>query len=206
MIRKAPFLAAALGLIVAGRGAAAPDLNPAAVPAGHYELDPAHASITARVLHMGLSRFTLRFDKVTASYDYDPSHPQASQVRAEIAATSLDTGSPGDSRRFADLFLDSGAHPTVTFISSRIIPTDASHGQVEGALTLAGVTRPVVLDVTYNGTEAEIVGGRRMGFSATAHIKRSDFGQTTLSAFVGDQVDLDLELEFVRRGPVAPHP
>ena len=195
-----------LGLVLANAACTAPNPDPAAAPGGHYELDPAHASVTARVLHMGLSRYTLRFDKLAASYDYDPAQPEATRVTATIEARSLDTGDKADSARFSDLFLDADAHPIIRFVSTGMTRSDPDHGKLDGLLTLAGVTRPISLDVTYNGTEAEIVGGRRMGFSARATIRRSDFGAAPLRAFVGNEVDLDLELEFVRRGDAAPAP
>jgi polyisoprenoid-binding protein YceI len=71
-------------------------------------------------------------------------------------------------------------------------------GAVAGNLTFRGVTRPVTLDVTYNGTSSGLIGGRRMGFSATTVIKRSDFGSTAWQNAVGDDVRLVIETEFAR--------
>ena len=186
-------------LFVGAPALAAPSLNPADAPAGHYELDPAHASLIARVRHMGLSNYTLRFDRIAASYDYDPAHPTASKVTASIDAHSLDVGDKGVSARFADLFLGSDTHPAITFTSTDITTTDADHGTLTGDLTFNGVTRPVTLDLTYDGTEAGLIGGRRMGFSATGTIQRSAFGSTALKGAVGDEVELVLELEFKRK-------
>jgi polyisoprenoid-binding protein YceI len=179
--------------------AAAPSLNPADAPAGHYELDPRHASVTARVLHLGLSHYTARLDQISGGYDYDPANPTASKIAVAIDAHSLDVGDPGVSKQFAGEFLDADHNPQITFTSTSIQPTDPGHGVVIGDLTFRGVTKPVVLTVTYNGTESGMIGGRRMGFSATAMIKRSDFGSTAWQGPVGDDVQLTIEAEFARK-------
>jgi polyisoprenoid-binding protein YceI len=178
---------------------AEPSLDPAQAPAGHYVLDPRHASVTARVLHMGLSHFTMRLDHVEASYDYDPAQPTASKIAVTIDAHSLDVGDPGVSKQFAGEFLDADQHPQITFNSTAIQSTGPGHGVMNGDLTFRGVTKPVALDVIYNGTESGMIGGRRMGFSATAVIKRSDFGSSAWQGAVGDDVQLVIEAEFARK-------
>ena len=192
--------AAGLALaVLSGSVGAAPSLDPAKASAGHYALDRRHASVVARVRHMGLSLYTMRFNKVEGDYDYDPAQPLASKIAVVVDAQSLDTGDNGINARFASGFLDSDHNPTITFKSTSIQTTDPVHGTVTGDLTLRGVTQPVTLDVTYDGAEAGLIGGRRMGFSATTTIKRSLFGSTAWRAFVGDDVQLIIEAEFVRQ-------
>ena len=185
-------------LASASSGLAAPALDPASAPGGRYVLDPRHASLIVRVRHMGLSEYTMRFDKIDASYLYDPAHPEASKVTVSVAADSLDTGDAAVSRQFAGEFLGAKADPTITFVSTTIQTVDADHGTMTGDLTLHGVTRPVTLQVTFDGTEASLIGGRRMGFSATGMIKRSEFGSTAWQGPVGDEVQIVIEAEFVR--------
>ena len=72
-------------------------------------------------------------------------------------------------------------------------------GTVTGDLTFRGVTKPVTLQVTFNGTGPGLLGGHRMGFSATTDIKRSDFGSHQYEGMVGDDVHLDIEVEFQRK-------
>lgn len=194
-----PFAVAALLIVAQPALAAAPSTNPADAPAGHYVLDPRHASVTARVLHMGLSHFTMRFDHVEASYDYDPARPLASKIAVTIDPHSLDVGDVGVSKQFAGEFLGADQYPQITFASTAIQSAEAGHGTVTGDLTFHGVTKPVVLDVTYNGTESGMIGGRRMGFSATAVIERSEFGSTAWKDAVGDEVQLVIEAEFARK-------
>ena len=71
---------------------------------------------------------------------------------------------------------------------------------MSGDLTFHGVTKPVVLDVTFNGVGPGILGaGTRLGFSGTTHLKRSEFGVTAMSQFAGDDLDLIFEVEFVKK-------
>ena len=197
-MRPNPFCLALL-VLAAPIAVAAPSLNPIDAPAGHYELDPRHGSVTARVRHMGLSHYTMRFDRVSAGYDYDPVHPEAAKIMVAIDAGSLDVGDAGISKKFAGEFLDADKNPQITFNSTAITDSGDGHGAMTGDLTFRGVTKPITLAVTYNGTSAELIGGRRMGFSATGAFKRSDFGSTAWRGPVGDDIDLAIEAEFVRK-------
>lgn len=193
----------ALAAVIAATGPvcalAAPSIDPAQAPAGHYVLDPRHASVTARVRHMGLSNFTMRFDQIAADYDYDPAHPQASKIAVTIDAHSLDTGNEAVSKQFANEFLGADQNPQITFSGTLIQPADVNHGTVTGDLTFHGVTRPVTLNVTYDGFVSGMIGGQRMGFSATTTIRRSDFGSKAWENAVGDDVELVIEAEFARK-------
>lgn len=194
-------VALALLLLTAPLAAAAPTTDPAAMPAGTYVVDKKHASLVVRVQHMGLAAYTMRFTGLDARYDWDPASPQTARVEATIAAASLDTGEAKYNGEFAEKFLDAGANPTIRFVSTSIVQTSPGKGTMTGDLTLRGVTKPVTLDVTFNGYASGIA-GQRSGFSAKGVIKRSEFGSTFLLnpplAIVGDEVELILELEFVK--------
>lgn len=190
-------------LMVGGMAEAAPkpaSTDPGEAPAGLYVLDKTHASLTARVSHMGLSSYTMRFDGVEAQFNYDPANPEASQIVATVDANSMDVGQPKLERDFARTFLDADNHPKITFNATQI-QRDGAHGTVTGDLTLRGVTLPVTLAVTFNGCGPGFLGlgGYRMGFSATGDIKRSDFGSKQWLSVVGDDVHLVIEAEFVRK-------
>lgn len=192
----------ALVLMSAPMALAAPSTDPARMPAGTWVMDKTHASLVARVRHMGLSYYTVRFTDFDAAYVYDPEAPAASKVTATFQAASLDTGNAKFDGDFADKFLDADANPTITFVSTAITPGEGNIGTMTGDLTFRGVTKPVTLDVTFRGY-ASGIGGQRSGFSARGAIMRSEFGSTFLLnpplAMVGDEVELILELEFVKK-------
>lgn len=201
MIRKA-IAAVAFSFGLAGAALANPvTTDPAAVPKGGYMLDKRHASLLVKVPHMGgFSRFTMRFDRLDGGFDYDPANWAATRVTITVDPTSIDTGLPDFDKTIAGpSYFDSARYPAITFVSNKVEGADGK-GTVSGDLTFHGVTRPVVLDVTFNGAGPGMLGaGTRMGFSGIAHIKRSDFGVNAMSQFAGDNLDLVFEVEFVKK-------
>lgn len=187
---------AVLALLAPAAAHAAPNADPAAMPAGQYVIDKTHASIIGRVGHHGFSAYTFRFDRFDASYSYDPKAPTAAKLTVTIDLTSMNTGLAKADEEFPKKFLASDKFPTATFVSRTISPSTGGKGQVLGDLTLGGVTKPVTLDVAYNGYGAGAGGGLRSGFSATTTIKRSDFGLGVLTQMIGDEVSLAIEAEF----------
>jgi polyisoprenoid-binding protein YceI len=173
-----------------------------AFPGGHYVLDPKHASVVARVKHMGVSLYTLRFDTMDASFDYDPSRPEDTKLTAHVDPASLDVGADY-SKQFAKEFLSAGSFPTATFTSTRLSTPGDGTGTMTGDLTLMGVTKPVTFNVSFIGAGHEPLppplGRRAAGFEATATIKRSDFGSNYVQGMVGDEVTLQIEAEFEKK-------
>jgi len=204
MPRNALIAALAFAMLAASPALSEPkpaSTDPAAAPAGHYVLDRTHASLLAKVSHMGLSFYTMRFNRFDARYDFDPASPAASKIEVTIDANSLDVGDDAIGRQFARQFLGADKHPQITFTSAGVQATEPGHGTLAGDLTLNGVTRPVTLDVTFNGSGLGLfgIGGYRMGFSAVGDIKRSEFGSKAWEGLVGDNVRLLIEVEFVRK-------
>ncbi|HRH92659.1 MAG TPA: YceI family protein [Agitococcus sp.] len=178
---------------------AAPDANPANMPAGSYVLEKTHASINAKVMHHGYAFYHFRFDKFDASYDYDPKNPTASKVVVTVDTKSMNTGYAKADEKFPVEFLAADKHPTATFKSNKITITQGNKGTMTGDLTLGGVTKPVTLDVVFNGAGKDMWGAMRSGFSATTTIKRSEFGLTKYVPAIGDEVALAIEVEFVKK-------
>ncbi len=171
--------------------------DPAKVPAGVYVLDRHHASLTARIAHMGgFSRFTLRFNGLDGAFTYDPANWQATKVTVTVDPRSVDTGNPPFDKQIAGYF-QADKYPTITFVSTALAGGPDGKGTLTGDLTFHGVTKSVTLDVTFNGVGHGITPlGTRMGFSGQGRIKRSDFGVTNVSQYAGDDIDLTLEVEF----------
>jgi len=186
----------------------APAAAAQAPPAGQYLLDKGHASLLFRVNHLGFSSYTTRFSRFDAQLSFDPANLAASKVVTTIDAASVElenappacTGIVGGPQ-----FLDTAKFPEITFRSERVQVRGPNSMEVLGNLTLHGITRPMVLDATFNGGYAGHPGDdphARVGFSAHGSLKRSDFGMTFAlpapgSAFgVGDTIDISIEVEF----------
>ena len=174
------------------------------LPAGAYQLEKPHGSLTFRVKHLGLSYYTARFADFDATLDFDPKTPAASRVKAIINPLSVRTDNaadPGWDKRIGQDMMKGADFPQIVFASTAIETTGPSTGKVTGDLTLAGVTKPVTLDVTYNGAmaSAALYAGRpAVGFSARGTLLRSAFGLTRYAEFVGDEVEIIIEAEFTR--------
>jgi len=194
-------LALALATGLTGAALANPSTqDPAKVPAGNYVLDKKHASLTARILHMGFSHYTLRFDGLDGSFTYDPANWQATKVSFTVDPKSVDTNDPAFNKQIAGYF-EADKYPAITFVSTGVQGQDGK-GAVTGDLTFRGVTRPVTLDVTFAGAGHGVVPvGARLGFSGSTRIKRSDFGLTNaiLDKYTGDDVEVIFEVEFEKK-------
>lgn len=175
------------------------------VPAGTYKLDPRHASLTWKVSHMGLSNYTARFSKLEGTLVFDPKDPAKSSVTATVdpASVRTDHATPKDfdqELREDPRFFKVAKFPEIKFVSTKVETTGDKTGRITGDLTFMGVTKPVTLDATFNGSfkEHPMTKKPALGFSATGKVKRSEFGLDALVPFVGDDVSLSIEAEFLQ--------
>jgi polyisoprenoid-binding protein YceI len=181
----------------------APALAKPSAPVGTYKLDSDHTQIVFEIRHMGISTFFGRFGKISGAVNFDQAAPEKGALDVTIDMHDIETHLPGlDSVVANDLF-QADKFPTATFTATKIEKRSDNTGVVTGDLTIAGVTRPVVLNVTFNGGRGsgEPMQPYRIGFDATATLKRSDFGLTHViwTGFVADDVQLLIEAEAVRK-------
>ncbi len=173
------------------------------VTAGHYELDDTHAYVTFSYSHMGLSNPQLHFADLEGELELDGGNMSTSSVNIVIDAASIDSGVPElDEELRSPDFFDVASHPQMTFASTSYAETSPNTGVLTGDLTVLGMTRPVTLDVTINSAAMNrMVRKDMIGFSATGVVKRSDFGLTAYDQFVGDDLRLNVQVEFVKADP-----
>ena len=177
-----------------------PVLDVAAAPEGAYVLDPTHTSVNWSLSHSGLSFYTARFDEISGALDFDPNAPTSSRLDVRINPKSVSTGDTEWDETLATdgKYFDGDSYPEIRFTSTSAVTTAATTGKITGNLTLRGITKPVVLDVTYNGAGKSFGNpGATLGFSAVGKINRSDWGMDYLTSFgIGDEVTLRIEAEF----------
>jgi len=177
-----------------------PVVAPTAAPAGNYVLDPTHASVTWSLSHAGLSNYTARFDTISGALNFNPDTPQNSTVDIRIDPKSVNTGLPKFNEEIATSgnYFDANKFPEIKFVSTDIKLTGEATGLITGDLTVKGVTKPVTLDVTFNGAGKSFGNpGKTLGFSATTKFLRSDYNMSHLVAFgIGDEITLRIETEF----------
>lgn len=174
--------------------------------AGVYKTDPRHAYITFSYDHQGYSKPWLRWRSWSGELNWNPASPDQSSIAVDIDAASADSGVAefDDHLRSADFF-DAANHPKISFRSTSVALTGGAAGTVTGDLTIKGVTRPVTLDVTINKAASDdFAKAYKLGFSAKGVVKRSDFGVDKYVPFVGDDVTVVIEVEFVMPRPESP--
>ena len=169
-----------------------------AMPAGTYQLDPNHTSITFKINHLGFSRYTGRFDKMEATLNFDGNTPEKSALNVTIYPNSIDTNNAKlEEELRGDKFFDVIKYPRATFQSTAIQRTGPSTAKVTGDFTFMGATHSLTLDVVAIGAGIRPMDQKKvLGFSASGSFKRSDYGLQNLLPLVGDDVTLEIEAEF----------
>jgi polyisoprenoid-binding protein YceI len=170
-----------------------------------YELDPAHTTVAFLVEHIGYAKTLGQFLRASGSYTFDDESGTLSSVRIAVATDSVDTHHEARDRHLkSGDFLDSGAHPEMTFTADGARRTGERTFAVTGELMLLGAARPLTLEATVNKAAPYPLGDRAevMGVSARGTLKRSEFGMTygVADELVGDEVEIVIELE-ARREP-----
>jgi len=170
---------------------------------GIWTLDKAHTKIGFTARHLMVTKVRGHFDAFDARIEV-ADDLAASTVEVNLDASSITTGAPDRDGhlRSAD-FLDVEKHPQLKFVS-----TDISHRgevwKVTGDLTIRDVTRPITLDVTYEGTATDPWGKEHVGFSATAEMTRADWDLTWNAQLEGGgwlvskEVVLEIEGQLIR--------
>jgi polyisoprenoid-binding protein YceI len=177
---------------------------PAAGTRTEWKLDPTHTLVEFSAKHLMITTVKGRISDVEGSIFIDEQNPENSSVEATLNAASIDTrtNQRDEHLRSAD-FLDVEKYPRITFKSTRI-EGDRSEFKLTGDLTIRDVTRPITLDVQFEGQTKDPWGGERAGFSAHGKIDRRDFGLTwnvlleTGGLTVGNEIKINIEVEAVK--------
>ena len=167
-----------------------------AAQAAKYDIDARHTQVFFTYNHFGYSNISGRFTEVTGTFDFDAKDPTKSSIEVQLPISSVSTGvvKMDEHLRSPDMF-DEAQFPTASFKSTKVTSAGGNKLKVAGDLTIHGVTRPVVFDVTVNST-APKRDTPAAGFDAATTIKRSEWGLTAGAPYVGDDVQILIEAEF----------
>ena len=172
---------------------------------GTFVLDKSHTQVGFVARHLMVSKVRGRFT------DYEGTivvadDPAASSVEVIIQAASINTNDEGrDNHVRTNAFLSVAQFPTLTFRSTKVDLGSNGDWKVNGDMTVRGVTRPIVLDVEFEGVIQDPWGNQRLGFTASGEIDRNDFGVSFNAALetggfvVSPKVKLEIEAEAVRQ-------
>ena len=168
-----------------------------------YALDPVHTRVMFAISHAGFSNAIGTVSGSTGTVVFDPDDWSRARVDVRVPIARIDLGDADwNKATLAKSLLDAEGHPEARFVSTRVEPVDATHAKVHGDLSLRGVTRGVVLDVTLNAAKRHPMPPfrRTVGFSATTTLSRADFGITAWKSVIGDEVALRIEAEATYDG------
>ncbi len=179
---------------------AAGALTPAFAAPVSYKIDPAHTAVAFVVNHIGFSNVIGRFNTVGGDISFDKDAVEKSTVTVTIDSASIDTNhAKRDEHLRSPDFFNAKEFPKLTFKSTRIEKTGDKTGKLHGDLTMLGVTKPVVLDITFNKDGVSPASKlETAGFSARGTVKRTDFGMKYGAPAVGDDIQLLIEIEAVK--------
>ncbi|MBI3140560.1 MAG: YceI family protein [Rhodocyclales bacterium] len=166
---------------------------------GSYKIDPAHSNAHFTLTHLGVGRFTGRFDNVKGELNADGTG-QGNKVIAEIELASLNTGhAERDKHLRSPDFFSAAQFPKMRFESTRVSLDAKGEGSMAGNLTLRGATKPVSFKLHHVGAGKDPWGGYRSGYVATTTLKRSEFGINFMPGGIGDDVELVINIESVKQ-------
>lgn len=173
--------------------------------AGTYVLDKGHTTVEFVGRHLMITKVRGRFTDFEGQVVIADS-PEDSSVDVTIDAGSVNSGDDNrDGHLRSPDFLDVETHPTITFRSTRVELGADGTAKVHGDLTVKSVTRPVTLDVEFDGASPDPWGGQRIGFTASTEINREDWGLTwnvaleTGGVLVSKKIRLEFNVEAVKK-------
>jgi polyisoprenoid-binding protein YceI len=195
-----PFLLAAA--VTTGLLAQSPSPDPVTLVT-----DPAHSSVSFRIRHL-LSKVDGRFGGFSGTLTGDPAKPEGATMSFAIRADSIDTANADRDKhlRSADFF-DVETFPEISFQSTRIVAKGGGLFDVHGRFSMHGVTKEVVLPVTFLGTMKDGWGNEKYGFSLETMVNRKDFGVSWNKILdqggtvLGDTVEVTIDLQMMRKAP-----
>ena len=174
----------------------------APLPTGTWKVDPVHSSVEFHVKHLGIATVKGQFKDFEGTLEVTP---EGAHAYGTVKLASVDTHEPQrDVHLRSPDFFDAESNPEITFHSTAIRPVGEETFAIEGDFTIHGITHPLTLEATLEGTETDHEGNPRVGLSAKAQINRSDYDMKFNMALgsgnvvVGDKVKTLLEISAVK--------
>ncbi|MEV0736434.1 YceI family protein [Streptomyces sp. NPDC050549] len=183
-------------------GAVNPDL---AALTGDYTIDPSHTTLGFVARHAMVTNVKGKFLDFTGTLHLDGSDPAKSTASLDVKMESIDTGSPDrDGHLKSADFFKTEEFPTMTFRSTSAEALGGDDYRITGDLEILGTTRPLSIDLEFNGAAKDPFGNERVGFEGKAEILRSEWGLTwnaaleTGGVLVSDKIKLNFDISAIK--------
>ncbi|MFB7323314.1 YceI family protein [Streptomyces sp. NPDC056190] len=179
-----------------------PDL---AALTGDYSIDPSHSTLGFVARHAMVTNVKGKFNDFTGSLHLDGTDPAASTASIDVKMESIDTGSADrDGHLKSADFFKTEEFPQMTFRSTKAEAVGGDDYRITGDLTILGVTKPLTIELEFNGAAKDPFGNERVGFEGKAEILRSEWGLTwnaaleTGGVLVSDKIKLNFDISAVK--------
>jgi polyisoprenoid-binding protein YceI len=163
-----------------------------------YRTDPEHTFISFSYKHFNYSTQTIRFDSNRGTITID--HPNNGSIDMIVDINSISSGSA----RFNKILLEDGffaaeKFPIATFKSEKIILNNSDLSSIQGELTIKGITKPVLAEVShFNCGRSILTLQYTCGANATIKLKRSEFDLGKYTPVITDEVTINIAIEAIR--------
>ncbi|MEJ8671275.1 MULTISPECIES: YceI family protein [unclassified Streptomyces] len=172
---------------------------------GEYTIDAAHSTIGFTVRHAMVTNVKGKFLDFSGSLQLDGADPSASNASIDVKMDSIDTGSADrDGHLKSADFFKIEEFPTMTFRSTKAESLGGDDYRITGDLEILGTTKPITIDLEFNGAAKDPFGNERVGFEGKAEIKRSEWGLTwnaaleTGGVLVSDKIKLNFDISAIK--------
>lgn len=196
-----------LASLIAAAAIAVAAGSPAGAATETWAIDKDHSTVSFQVRHL-LTNVRGQFEVFSGTVLLDPQRPEQGSVQFAIDAKSIDTDNAKRDEHLRNPdFFDVAQHPRITFASRKVVALAANRFAVAGTLTMRGVEREVTLPVELLGTSKDPWGNTRAGFGTKLTLNRKDYGiewNKSLDGggyLLGDDVEIDIQLEAIRQQP-----
>lgn len=175
------------------------------IPAGTWNVDPAHSKVGFSVKHMGIATVRGEFTEFDGSLEVADDLSSAT-IKGTVKTTSVDTNQPDRDNhlRSADFF-DAEANPEITFTSTAIEAVDEDTFRVTGQFDMHGVTNELALEAEVTGLITDPQGTEKVGLEIRGQLNRGDYGMKFNQALgggnmlVSDKVKLALDVSLAKQ-------
>ncbi|OXS32240.1 YceI family protein [Streptomyces sp. XY006] len=172
---------------------------------GDYTIDPAHSTIGFVARHAMVTNVKGSFQDFTGTLHLDGADPSRSTASLDVVMDSIETGNADRDRHLKSAdFFKADEFPTMTFRSTKAEALGGDDYRITGDLTILGTTRPLTIDLEFNGAAKDPFGNERVGFEGKAQILRSEWGLTwnaaleTGGVLVSDKIKLSFDISAIR--------
>ncbi|QFR00532.1 YceI family protein [Streptomyces phaeolivaceus] len=172
---------------------------------GDYTIDASHTTIGFTARHAMVTNVKGGFLDFTGSLHLDGSDPSRSTASLDVTMESIDTGNADrDGHLKSADFFKTEEFPTMTFRSTEVEALGGDDYRITGDLSILGTTKPLTIDLEFNGAAKDPFGNERVGFEGKAEILRSEWGLTwnaaleTGGVLVSDKIKLSFDISAIR--------